>query len=96
MIEDFFAATTVRTIAITSVNIAGIIISIFVPILSAKIIVDLTSSKFKQVIFISIVILFVELSRNIVNFFARKFSQIIYRETFVEIQTKLGSEILLS
>lgn len=75
-------------------NIIGIIISICIPILSAKIIVDLTSNKFYQVIFISFVILLVELLRNVVNFFVRKFSQIIYRETFVEIQTKLGSEIL--
>lgn len=75
-------------------NILTVIISIFIPILSAKIIVDITSSAFKQVLLISLVILGVELSRNISNYFVRLFSQVIYRETFTKIQSSLGKEIL--
>lgn len=75
-------------------NIVTIIISVVVPILSARVIVDLTSNQFHQVLLISLVILFVELSRNIVHYFTRYFSQVIYRETFTKIQGKLGSEIL--
>lgn len=75
-------------------NIVAIIISVVVPILSARVIVDLTSNQFHQVLLISLVILFVELSRNIVHFLTRHCSQVIYRETFTKIQNKLGSEIL--
>lgn len=75
-------------------NIIAIIISVVIPILSARVIVNLTSSEFYQVLLISVVILFVELSRNFVHFFARNCSQVIYRETFTKIQSKLGSEIL--
>ena len=75
-------------------NIVTIGISIIVPILSAKIIVNLTHSEFKQLLFISIIILFLELTRNVMYFFSRYFSQIIYRETFIKIQTNLGEEIL--
>lgn len=75
-------------------NVISIIISIAVPILSAKIIVSLTSSEFKQVIFISLIILGVECSRNLSNYLSRLFSQIVYRETFTRIQNSLGKEIL--
>lgn len=75
-------------------NIITIIISVIVPILSARVIVDVTSNQFHQVLLISLVILLVELSRNIVHYFTRYFSQVIYRETFTKIQGKLGSEIL--
>ncbi len=75
-------------------NIISIIISIFVPILSARVIVDLTSNKFQQVIYISIVIFLVEIVRNLTRYFASKNSQVVYRETFSKIQYSLGSEIL--
>ena len=75
-------------------NIVTIGISIIVPIFSAKIIVNLTNSEFKQLLFISIILLLVELTRNFMYFFTRYFSQIIYRETFIKIQTNLGEEIL--
>lgn len=75
-------------------NIISIIISIFVPILSARVIVNLTSDHFYQVLLISVVILVVELSRNVVSYLARYFSQVIYRETFTLVQSSLGREIL--
>lgn len=75
-------------------NIIGIGISVVVPILSANIIVSLTNNSLKQVLLISLVILLVEISRNIVHFFTRYFSQVIYRETFTKIQYNLGKEIL--
>jgi len=70
------------------------LISIGVPMLSARIIVNLTESKFKQLLLISIVLMFIEIFRNACNYFARRFSEVIYRETFIKIQTRLGNEIL--
>lgn len=75
-------------------NIIAICISIIIPILSAKIIVELTSNQFEQVLLISLIIFLVEISRNIVDCFARYFSQIVYREIFIRIQLSLGKEML--
>lgn len=75
-------------------DVISIIISISVPILSAKTIVHLTNNEFYQVLLISIVILFVELSRNLTNYFGRRFAQIIYRESFSKIQMGLGKSML--
>ena len=76
------------------VNILIIIISVVVPILSAKIIVYLTDNEFHQLLLIAIIILLVEWFRNICNYFKRHNSNILFRETYVNLQTCLGKEIL--
>ncbi len=83
-----------RLICYIICNIISVAISIVIPILSAKIIVELTNSGFYQVLLISVIILLVEWSRNIMNYCTRYFSQTIYRETFTKIQSGLGKEIL--
>lgn len=76
------------------VNILIIAISVVVPILSAKIIVYLTDNEFHQLLLIAIIILLVEWFRNICNYFKRHNSNILFRETYVNLQTSLGKEIL--
>ena len=76
------------------VNIFTIIISVIVPILSARIIVNLTSSMFYQLILISILVFIVEQIRNISMYLIDKYSQIIYRESSAIIQIELGKSIL--
>ena len=75
-------------------NICLVIISVVVPILSANAIIYLTSSLFQQLAMVALVILMVEVSRNVINYFSTKYVQIIYRETFTLIQNDLGKEIL--
>lgn len=75
-------------------NIIFIFINLFVPILSAKAIVELTNNKLNQVVFIGFVILIVELLRNFANYITGYFRQQIYRETYSKIETTLGAEIL--
>lgn len=75
-------------------NCMAVTISIVVPILSAQIIINLTNSMFMQLIVMSLVLMFVEIFRNFVNFMTAYFSQVIYRETFTKIQSSLGTEIL--
>ncbi|MBR6689962.1 MAG: ABC transporter ATP-binding protein [Bacilli bacterium] len=75
-------------------NIFSMIISIVIPMLSAKIIVELTNNQFYQLILIAIAIFLIENLRNIVNNSGRFYAQTIYRESFINIQTKLGKEIL--
>ena len=75
-------------------NLFQIIISVFLPVLSAKIIVSLTDNQLIQVLNIALVLLFIELFRNCVVYLTNYFSQRIYRETFVSVQSDLGYEIL--
>lgn len=76
------------------VNILIIIISVVVPILSAKIIVYLTDNEFHQLLLIAFVILLIEWFRNICNYFKRHNSNVLFRETYINLQTSLGKEIL--
>ncbi len=75
-------------------NIVSIIVSVVVPILSAKIIIALTDNNFYQLIFISILIFFIENVRNLIRYFSRYYAQTIYRETFSKLQIDLGKQIL--
>ena len=75
-------------------NIIAIAISIIVPILSAKIIVSLTNNLFSQLLFLAVILCLVEWGRNFVNRFAQYYAQVIYRETFIKLQTALGVEIM--
>lgn len=75
-------------------NIIFIFINLFVPILSAKAIVELTNNKLAQVVSIGFVIFIVEILRNFANYITSYFRQQIYRETYSKIETTLGAEIL--
>lgn len=76
------------------INVFTTIISIFIPLLSAKIIINLTNNEMLQLLFIAICILLIEWFRNILHFFGRYNYDILFRETYVDLQTSLGREIL--
>jgi ABC-type multidrug transport system fused ATPase/permease subunit len=75
-------------------NLCFIVISLVVPIISAKIIIYLTSNNFYQLFMMSIVIFIIENIRSIVDYFAIKCTQHIYRETMINLQYDLASNIL--
>lgn len=75
-------------------NIITVIVSVVVPIISASIIVYLTDSMFYQLLMMTIVLCGLGLLRNLVNYFSRSYSIIIFRESFIKIQTELGQNIL--
>ena len=75
-------------------NIIAIIISVIIPVLSAKIIIHLTDNNFYQIVLIAIVIFLIENTRSLVSYLNRKYSQIIYRETFIKIEIDLGRQVL--
>ncbi len=76
-------------------NLIGVAISIIVPILSAKIIINLTDNALYQLMSIAVVIFLVEMFRNFVYYFQEKSGQIVYRESLNKLQIDLGKEILL-
>jgi len=75
-------------------NILSMIISLVVPIISAKLIIWLTENKLIQLVFMAILLFIVENLRNLVHYFSRGYAQVIYRESFSKIQTELGKNIL--
>ena len=75
-------------------NLTNIVISVIVPILSANIIVHLTNEAFTQLILIAIVIMGIELLRNVADYFSNSFSQTVYREGINTLSIELSKEIL--
>ncbi len=75
-------------------NFISICISVCVPILSAKAIIHLTSNALYQLILIAFVVYLLENLRNFCTYFSMYYSQIIYRESFITLQTVLGREMM--
>lgn len=74
--------------------IIWVTISILMPILSAKIIVSLTSNNYEQILYIAIVILIVEFIDYFFNYVSRITNIHIYRNTLAKLEIELGKNIL--
>ena len=70
------------------------VIGVVLPILSARLIVYLTSNELLQLLSIAFVVFAVEILKNIMKYFSDYLLNIVYRETFNNIQISLGKEIL--
>ena len=79
---------------ITIISICYIATSVIVPIFSAKQIIELTNNQLEQLLYISGVLLGLELFRGIMHYLRRICTQIVHRRSFVKIQSELGKEIL--
>lgn len=75
-------------------NFVVVIISVVVPIISANIIIYLTDSIFYQLLMMASVLCLLEMLRSMLNYFSRYYSMVIFRESFIKIQTALGKNIL--
>ena len=75
-------------------SLIGILTNICIPLLSAKFIINFTNSKFKQAIYMSLIILGIYAIENIKIVLIRKNNQIFRRGTVRSIQMSLGREIL--
>ncbi len=78
----------------TICKIIMMLISIAVPLVSAKIIVNLTSSKIYQCIMFAILMFLLEILRNFVIYFSNYYNQMVFRETMVRMQKSLGESVL--
>ena len=76
------------------VNIMDIILNVITPILSAKIIIELTSNNYKRMILIAIMIFIVSFLSSMVHLIGRTFSTKMYRNALSKIEIDLGSNIL--
>ena len=68
--------------------------SIIVPLITAKIILNMTSSAIKQLLLSAVALLIVKLITSLLVFFKSFFYRKIYHKTLIGLQTSLASEIL--
>lgn len=70
------------------------IISVVVPLISAKIIVNLTDNKLYQCLMFVVLMFVIENLRNFAIYFSNCYSQVVFRETMVLMQKLLGDAML--
>lgn len=70
------------------------IISVVVPLISAKIIVNLTDNKIYQCLMFVVLMFVIENLRNFAIYFSNCYSQVVFRETMVLMQKSLGDAML--
>lgn len=75
-------------------NIFNIIFNIVTPILSAKIIVELTSSNFARIILMAMVIFFIDFMSDLVSYLGVNSSIKIYRNTLSVLEVDLAKNVL--
>lgn len=75
-------------------SICNIIFSIIVPILSAKIIISLTSSNFTQIILLALVLFFTDIVIDILDYFSRRCSIKVYKNSLSLLEIDLGRNVL--
>ena len=83
-----------KIILLAIVGLFLAVIGVVLPILSARLIVHLTSNELFQLLSIAFVVFAVEILKNIMKYFSDYLLNIVYRETFNNIQISLGKEIL--
>lgn len=75
-------------------NIMLALIGAVAPLLSAKQLLKITDGLLNELLVISLIILIIELSRNLCHFFARKYSQKFAAEVLKMIQIDVAGEVL--
>ena len=76
-------------------NLFQIGFSIIAPILSAKIVISLTTNEYIRIINIAVIIFLVDYISDIFGYFINIMGSKIYRETMTEIEYDLGRNILM-
>lgn len=75
-------------------NIFDIIFNIITPILSAKIIVELTSSNYARIILMAMVIFFIDFMSDLVSYIGRNSSIKLHRNTLSILEVDLARNVL--
>lgn len=90
-----YANTEKSKIAVIVVsNFIRIVLSVIAPILSAKIIVSLTSNDYAQIFLIAIMILLVDGISNLMYYFSRTTATKVYRVALAALEVDLGRNVL--
>lgn len=76
------------------VNIFLIIISVIIPIYYAKIVVELSNNEFYKIFIVGLILMILDVLRNVFDYFSSLIAQVIYKNSFSKIQIDLGRETL--
>ncbi len=83
-----------RFILFAFLSFIAMLFNILSPILSAKIILALTSDNYLQIIYIALAILVIGLFKSFLSYISSKLTFMIHRNALAKAQIDLGSEIL--
>ena len=75
-------------------NILKIIVSVISPIFSARVIIELTSNNYMQIIFIAIIITIVDGLYSLFDYIGRRCSIVLYRKTLSLLEVDIASNVL--
>ncbi len=76
------------------INICSIIISVIIPIISARIIISLTSEEFKRIIYLAITLLVIQLFKNLLSYIEQLVTYKIHKNALAKAEIDIGREIL--
>ena len=76
------------------INIVQIVISIVAPILSAKVVISLTSNEYMEILLISVLMFMLDTINRIINYFSRIITIKIYRNILSRLEIDLGNNVL--
>ncbi len=83
-----------RFIVFTFISIIQIFVSVISPVLSAKIIVSLTSEEYKQIIYLAIAIMLIQLARAFLDYISQMVTYKMHRNALAKAEVDLGREVL--
>ncbi len=83
-----------RIILFGIANLVNVIFSILIPIIDAKIIIELTANHFERLIFMAICLTVNEVLYDLFDFLSRRLSVVVYHHTLEIIGMDLGKNIL--
>ena len=76
------------------INIVQIVISITAPILSAKVVISLTSNEYMEILLISVLMFMLDTINRIISYFSRIITIKIYRNILSRLEIDLGNNVL--
>ena len=83
-----------RIILFGIANLFNVIFSILIPMIDAKIIIELTANHFERLIFMAICLTVNEVLYDLFDFLSRRLSVVVYHHTLEILGMDLGKNIL--
>ena len=83
-----------KLIILTIINIIQIIISVIFPILSARVVVSLTTNEYFRILLIAIIILILDSIYSCLSYFVRIITINIHRNVLSQLEVNLGMNVL--
>lgn len=91
---NYMKDSKIYLISYAFVSVIESILGVVLPIISAKIILNMTNELFEQLIYTSIIVFLLEAAQYIMSYFKSLFFRKIYRRTLINFQIKVAEETL--